>query len=45
MNEDLKKACQIRQAVFVEEQGVPLEDEFDGFDILNEHSEHIFGVL
>ncbi len=41
LNEDLKKACQIRQAVFVEEQGVPLEDEFDGFDILNEHSEHI----
>ncbi|WP_129727063.1 GNAT family N-acetyltransferase [Ectobacillus funiculus] len=41
LNDDLKKACQIRQAVFVEEQGVPLEDEFDGFDILNEHSEHI----
>ena len=41
LNEDLKKACQIRQAVFVEEQGVPLEDEFDGFDILNEHAEHI----
>ncbi|MCM2532912.1 GNAT family N-acetyltransferase [Neobacillus pocheonensis] len=38
---DLKKAFHIRNEVFVEEQGVPLEDEFDEFDTLNEHSEHI----
>jgi predicted GNAT family N-acyltransferase len=38
---DLKKAFHIRKEVFVEEQGVPLEDEFDEFDILNELSEHI----
>lgn len=41
LDEDLKKAFQIRKAVFVEEQGVPLEDEFDEFDILNGRSEHI----
>ncbi len=41
LDEDLKKAFQIRKAVFVEEQGVPLEDEFDEFDILNGCSEHI----
>lgn len=40
-DEDLKKAFQIRKAIFVEEQGVPLEDEFDEFDILSERSEHI----
>jgi predicted GNAT family N-acyltransferase len=38
---DLKKAFQIRQEVFVEEQGVPLEDEFDEFDKLNALCEHI----
>lgn len=32
---DLKKALQIRNKVFVEEQGVPLENEFDEFDTLN----------
>lgn len=39
--EDLKKAFDIRKAVFVEEQGVPLEDEFDEFDNLNGKCEHI----
>lgn len=38
---DLKKAFQIRKEVFVEEQGVPLEEEFDEFDKLNELCEHI----
>lgn len=38
---DLKKAFQIRKEVFVEEQGVPAEDEFDEFDTLNVFSEHI----
>jgi hypothetical protein len=32
---DLKKAFHIRKKVFVEEQGVALEDEFDEFDTLN----------
>lgn len=39
--EDLKKAFDIRKEVFVEEQGVPLEDEFDEFDTLNGKCEHI----
>lgn len=39
--EDLKKAFQIRKEVFVIEQGVPLEDEFDAFDTLNGACEHI----
>lgn len=39
--EDLNKAFDIRKAVFVEEQGVPLEDEFDEFDKLNGQCEHI----
>lgn len=39
--EDLKVAFAIRKAVFVKEQGVPLEDEFDQFDTLNELCEHI----
>jgi hypothetical protein len=34
---DLEKAFHIRKAVFVEEQGVPLEDEFDEFDSLGGH--------
>jgi predicted GNAT family N-acyltransferase len=39
--EDLRKAFHIRKEVFVEEQGVPLEDEFDEFDKLNGQCEHI----
>ncbi len=39
--EDFKTACNIRKKVFVEEQGIPLEDEFDEFDTLNALSEHI----
>ncbi|WP_025731657.1 GNAT family N-acetyltransferase [Heyndrickxia ginsengihumi] len=39
--EDLKKAFDIRIEVFVEEQGVPLEDELDEFDKLNGQCEHI----
>ncbi|PAW27633.1 GNAT family N-acetyltransferase [Peribacillus simplex] len=41
---DLKIAFHIRKEVFVEEQGFPLEfefDEFDEFDTLNALSEHI----
>ncbi len=38
---DLNQAFQIRKEVFVKEQGVPLDDEFDEFDTLNELSEHI----
>lgn len=38
---DLKLAFTIRKEVFVKEQGVPLEDEFDEFDTLNGLSEHI----
>lgn len=38
---DLKVAFAIRKAVFVKEQGVPLEDEFDQFDTLNGLCEHI----
>jgi N-acyl-L-homoserine lactone synthetase len=34
---DLKKAFHIRNAVFVEEQGISIEDEFDEFDKLNSH--------
>lgn len=41
IEEDLKKAFHIRKEVFVEEQGVPLKDEFDEFDKLNGHCEHI----
>lgn len=40
-NHDLKMAFEIRKNVFVKEQGVPLEDEFDQFDSLNGSSEHI----
>lgn len=39
--QDLKTAFQIRKKVFVEEQGVPIEDEFDVFDALNKDCEHI----
>ncbi|MCY8939431.1 GNAT family N-acetyltransferase [Peribacillus frigoritolerans] len=38
---DLKIAFHIRKEVFVEEQGFPLEFEFDEFDTLNDLSEHI----
>lgn len=38
---DLEKAFSIRKNVFVEEQGVPLEDEFDQFDTLDGQCEHI----
>jgi predicted GNAT family N-acyltransferase len=41
MEDDLRKAFHIRKEVFVEEQGVPLEDEFDEFDHLNGQCEHI----
>lgn len=41
LESDLKEAFRIRKAVFVEEQGVPLEDEFDEFDTLNGRCEHI----
>ena len=38
---DLEKAFHIRKEVFVVEQGVPLEDEFDEFDSLDGQCEHI----
>lgn len=38
--DELQKAFQIRKEVFVKEQGVPLEDEFDEYDELNSQSEH-----
>lgn len=38
---DLTIAFHIRKEVFVEEQGFPLEFEFDEFDTLNALSEHI----
>lgn len=41
VNHDLKIAFHIRKEVFVEEQGVLLEDEFDEFDTLNGLCEHI----
>ena len=37
----MKVALSIRKEVFVKEQNVPLKHEFDEFDTLNEHSEHI----
>lgn len=39
--EDLQKSFNIRKAVFVQEQQVPEEDEFDEFDVLNALCEHI----
>ncbi|MEK5040496.1 GNAT family N-acetyltransferase [Sporosarcina sp. FSL K6-3457] len=41
LEDDLKIAFHIRKEVFVKEQNVPLEEEFDEFDTLNELSEHI----
>ena len=38
---DLEEAFSIRKNIFVEEQGVPLEDEFDQFDTLDSQCEHI----
>ncbi|RXZ00691.1 GNAT family N-acetyltransferase [Fictibacillus sp. S7] len=40
-NQELEQAFSIRKKVFVEEQGVPLEDEFDEFDQLDSNCEHI----
>lgn len=39
--EELHIAFQIREEVFVKEQNVPLEDEFDDYDKLNGPCEHI----
>lgn len=38
---DLERAFHVRKEVFVEEQGVPLEDEFDEFDTLDGRCEHV----
>ncbi|MED1282757.1 GNAT family N-acetyltransferase [Bacillus mycoides] len=38
---DLEAAFHIRKEVFVTEQGVPLEDEFDTFDEIGEECKHI----
>ncbi|SES38790.1 GNAT family N-acetyltransferase [Psychrobacillus sp. OK032] len=38
---DLQKAFHIRKEVFVKEQGVPLDAEFDVFDTLGGKCEHI----
>ncbi|NGZ74960.1 GNAT family N-acetyltransferase [Saccharibacillus alkalitolerans] len=39
--EELEQAFLIRKTVFVEEQGVPLEDEFDEFDRPDAACEHV----
>jgi predicted GNAT family N-acyltransferase len=39
--DDLEKAFSIRKKVFVEEQGVPLQDEFDQYDKLEADCKHI----
>ncbi|KGR76286.1 GNAT family N-acetyltransferase [Ureibacillus sinduriensis] len=39
--EELNTAFEIRKEIFVEEQGVPLEDEFDQFDNLDGLCKHI----
>lgn len=41
LENDLSAAFHIRKKVFVEEQGVPLEDEFDEFDTLDGQCRHI----
>lgn len=41
VEEDLQHAFHIRKSVFVEEQGVPLEDEFDEMDHLDGNCDHI----
>lgn len=38
---DLETAFHIRKEVFVKEQGVPLADEFDTFDQIDEECKHI----
>ncbi|RKF52512.1 GNAT family N-acetyltransferase [Bacillus wiedmannii] len=38
---DLETAFYIRKEVFVKEQGVPLEDEFDTYDQIDEACKHI----
>ncbi|MGE7543281.1 GNAT family N-acetyltransferase [Sporosarcina newyorkensis] len=43
-DEDLKRAFEIRKAVFVEEQNVPEENEFDEFDAQKGICEHILVV-
>ncbi|WP_336782472.1 GNAT family N-acetyltransferase [Paenibacillus illinoisensis] len=41
-NQELLDACfTIRTAIFVEEQGVPAEDEFDAYDALGTEARHI----
>ena len=40
LEKELITAFAIRKEVFVSEQGIALEDEFDEFDTLNELSEH-----
>ena len=41
LENNLQIAFTIRKKVFVEEQGVPLQDEFDEFDLLNGRAEHV----
>lgn len=41
IEEDLRKAFAIREEVFVKEQGVPLEEEFDQFDTLAGMCKHV----
>ncbi|MDD4600822.1 putative N-acetyltransferase YjcF [bioreactor metagenome] len=41
VDNDLNKAFRIRKEVFVDEQGVPLIDEFDEFDTLNRLCDHV----
>lgn len=38
---DLEKAFYIRREVFIKEQGVPEDEEFDEFDVLNGACEHL----
>ena len=40
-DQDFEKAKAMRVAIFVEEQGVPFEDEFDRFDVLDGACQHI----
>jgi len=42
--EELELAFQIRKEVFVEEQGVPLQDEFDEYDKENNMAYHILVI-
>ncbi|MFX3648921.1 MAG: GNAT family N-acetyltransferase [Paenibacillus sp.] len=45
-NQELLDACfAIRTAIFVEEQGVPAEDEFDAYDTLDADARHILLYL